>query len=55
MSEGQFWFVMVCTMIVLDLIAWRERHQIDKAARAEWKKYDEQSQRRHDEFMRRIR
>ena len=51
MSEGQFWFVMICLMIACDLMVWRERRRLDRQAREYWIERDRASQERHEEFM----
>ncbi|MGN6103990.1 MAG: hypothetical protein ACTHU0_02700 [Kofleriaceae bacterium] len=51
MTDGQFWFVMFCLVALLDLLAWKKRRTLDVEARAYWRERDEESRRRHDEFM----
>jgi len=51
MSDGQFWFVMTCLIILLDLLAWKQRRTLDEEMRHYWLERDADSQRRHEEFM----
>lgn len=51
MSDGQFWFVLTCLVILLDLLTWKQRRAIDNEARAFWAEHDAESQRRHEEWM----
>lgn len=51
MSEGQFWFVMICLIVAMDCIVWLERRKLDKEQREYWRNRDRESQQRHEHFM----
>ena len=54
MSDVQFWFVITCIVVLLDLLTWRSRRKLDLESREYWKARDAESKRRHEEHMARI-
>lgn len=51
MSDGQFWFVMTCLVLVLDALTYRTRSREQRENREWWAAYDRDSKKRHDDFM----
>lgn len=51
MTDGQFWFVMISLLILLDALSYVERGRDQKAHRIWLAEYDAESARRHKEFM----